>query len=129
MTGKARVLLVEDDHFMRRACEAGLRRRGFEVVSAADGEEGLRMAGSEPHPDVILLDLLMPKVHGLAVLRGLKEGRATADIPVVVLSNSSREEDRERALESGAAGYHVKGDLSLTALAAHVKRLVEREDE
>jgi DNA-binding response OmpR family regulator len=128
MTAAARVLLVEDDRFLRRACEASLKQRGFEVITASDGEEGLRLATIQPHPDVILLDLLMPKVHGIEVLRGLKANPATAHIPVLILSNSSREEDRVQALGMGAAGYHVKANLSLKELAAEVEQIVRRDD-
>ena len=84
-----KILLVEDDRFLRRACEASLRQRGFTVIPAMDGEEGLRLARSET-PDLILLDLLMPRLPGIEVLRALKGDGATKNIPVLVLSNSSR---------------------------------------
>lgn len=124
MTQKGRVLLVEDDKFLRRACEASLRQRGFEVVTATDGDEGLRMARGEPLPDVVLLDLLMPKLPGIEVLRALKADAATAGIPVLILSNSSRDEDKQQAVLLGAAGYYVKANLSLKELAVQVERLV-----
>ena len=124
MTKRGRVLLIEDDKFLRRACEASLRQRGFEVISAVDGEEGLRLAFIPPLAQVVLLDLLMPKVTGIDVLRALKSDAMTAAIPVVILSNSSREEDKRLAVELGAAGYYVKSNLSLKDLAAHVVRLV-----
>ena len=124
MTERGRVLLIEDDKFLRRACEASLRQRGFEVASASDGEEGLRLALTPPLAHVVLLDLLMPKVTGIDVLRALKSDAATASIPVVILSNSSREEDKRIAVELGAAGYYVKSNLSLKDLAAHVARIV-----
>jgi DNA-binding response OmpR family regulator len=124
MSATARVLLVEDDKFLRLACEASLRQRGFDVTTATDGEEGLRLARGEPHADVILLDLLMPKMPGIDVLRALKAEPATAEIPVVILSNSSREDDRTRALQLGAAGYYVKANLSLRELALRVDQIV-----
>ena len=119
-----RVLLVEDDKFLRRACEAILRQRGFTVTSATDGEEGLRLAREVPHPEIVLLDLLMPRMPGVDVLRALKADAATRAIPVVILSNSSRDEDRREALRLGAAGYYVKANLSLKELAAQVQLLV-----
>lgn len=125
MTGAGRVLLVEDDRFLRRACEASLRQRGFDVTTATDGEEGLRLARTEPHADIILLDLLMPKIPGIDVLRALKAEPATADIPVLILSNSSREDDRRQALQLGAAGYYVKANLSLRELAVQIDQLVK----
>lgn len=124
MTGTARVLLVEDDKFLRRACEASLRQRGFDVTTANDGEEGLRLARLTPYADIILLDLLMPKVPGIEVLRALKAQPETASIPVLILSNSSREDDKQQALQLGAAGYYVKANLSLRELAVQVEQLV-----
>ena len=125
MSATARVLLVEDDRFFRRACEASLRQRGFEVVTANDGEEGLHLAQTTPSPSLILLDLLMPKMAGIEVLRALKSRPGTAAIPVVILSNSSREDDRQQALQLGAAGYYVKANLSLRELAVQVDGLVQ----
>ena len=124
MTHKGRVLLVEDDTFLRRACEASLRQRGFDVVAATQGDEGLRMARTPPLPDVVLLDLLMPKLPGIEVLRALKADAHTMSIPVLILSNSSRAEDRERAVQLGAAGYYVKANLSLKTVAAEVEKVV-----
>lgn len=125
MTTGGRVLLVEDDKFLRRACEASLRQRGFDVISATDGEEGLRLARETPHPEVVLLDLLMPKVPGIEVLRALKADAATRSIPVVILSNSSRDEDKKEAMLLGAVGYYVKANLSLKDLAAQVAHLIK----
>lgn len=126
MNATARVLLVEDDKFLRRACEASLRQRGFEVTTANDGEEGLRLARAAPYADVILLDLLMPKMPGIEVLRALKAQPETAEIPVLILSNSSREDDKQQAMQLGAAGYYVKANLSLRELAVQVDHLVQR---
>ena len=123
MSGPARILVVEDDRFLRRACEASLRERGFEVIIAEDGEDGLRLARAAP-PDLILLDLLMPKLCGIEMLRALRERPETAAIPVVILSNSSRDEDKQQALQLGASGYYVKANLSLRELAGQVDRLV-----
>lgn len=89
-----RILLVEDDRFLRRACEVSLRQRGFVVTTAADGEEALRKVRAEV-PDLILLDLLMPKMTGTEVLKALRAEEATKEIRVLILSNSSREQDVE----------------------------------
>jgi CheY-like chemotaxis protein len=121
---RKRILLVEDDRFLRRACEGGLRQRGFTVLTAADGEEGLRLAQTE-RPDLILLDMLMPKLSGLEVLRTLRAETATRDIPVLVLSNSSREQDIEEVTRLGVVGYQVKANLSLRELGDRVTQLLE----
>ena len=119
------ILIVEDDRFLRKACQASLTQRGFTVVTAVDGEEGLAMARSH-RPAVILLDLLMPKLPGIEVLRALRASAATAAIPVVILSNSSREQDKAECLALGAAGYYVKANLSLRDLAQAVEKLVAK---
>jgi CheY-like chemotaxis protein len=119
-----RILLVEDDRFLRRAGEISLRQRGFVVTTAADGEEALRKVRAEP-PDLVLLDLLMPKMTGIEVLKTLRAEEATREIRVLILSNSSREEDVEEIKTLGVSGYFVKADLSLQALGDMVARLLE----
>lgn len=118
-----RILLGEDDRFLRRAAEATLRQRGFTVLTAADGEETLRRARAEA-PDLILLDLIMPKLQGFEVLRALKGDPATAHIPVIVLSNLGQPTDVQRTMESGAAAYFVKANLSLQDLVRRVEELL-----
>jgi CheY-like chemotaxis protein len=119
-----RILLVEDDRFLRRACEVSLRQRGFVVTTAADGEEALRKVRAEL-PDLILLDLLMPKMTGTEVLKALRAEEATREIRVLILSNSSREQDVEEIKALGVSGYFVKADLSLQTLGDMVARLLE----
>jgi len=115
----ARVLLAEDDRFLRKAAEAALKRQGFTVLPAVDGEEALRMARAET-PDIVLLDLIMPKLQGFEVLRALKADPATAAIPVIILSNLGQESDVKQAMEAGAVGYFVKANLSLQDLVKRV---------
>jgi CheY-like chemotaxis protein len=117
------ILLVEDDRFLRRACAAGLRQRGWTVLTAVDGEEALRMIQSE-RVDLVLLDMLMPKLHGLDVMRALKAEERTQSIPVLVLSNSSREQDVQEIMQLGAVGYLVKANLSLQELGDRVAGLL-----
>lgn len=119
-----RLLLVEDDRFLRRACEVSLRQRGFSVTSAVDGEEGLRLARSEPW-DLILLDMLMPKLSGLEVLKTLRRNEATRGLRVLVLSNSSREQDVQEVTQLGVEGYLVKSNLSLQELGDRVTRILD----
>lgn len=124
MTSGRRVLLVEDDRFLRRAGEAALRQRGFTVTVAMDGEEALRKVQAEV-PDLILLDLLMPKVTGIEVLRALRSQDATRDVRVLVLSNSSREQDLEEIKRLGVTDYLVKANLSLQELGDRVAGILE----
>ena len=124
VTPEKRILIVEDDRFLRRACEGSLRQRGFSVLTAVDGEEGLRLARTEA-PDLILLDMLMPKLSGLDVLRALRAEDRTRAIRVLVLSNSSREQDIQEVQRLGVSGYLVKANLSLRDLGDQVARLLE----
>ena len=117
--GSRRVLLAEDDRFLRRAAEARLRQHGFTVIAAVDGEEALRIARAE-QPDLILLDLIMPKIQGFEVLKALKQDDATAHIPIIVLSNLGQDRDVEQATALGAAAYLVKAHLSLQDLVEKV---------
>jgi len=123
-----RVLLVEDDPILRRAGETSLKQRGFSVVTASDGAEGLTKAREEA-PHLILLDLSMPLMPGVELLRSLKADAATRDIPVLVLSNSSREDDKREALALGATGYLVKANVSLKELGDQVERLIGKARE
>jgi len=123
MGDPARVLLAEDDRFLRKAAETALKRHGFTVLAAIDGEEALRMARAEA-PDIVLLDLIMPKLQGFEVLRALKADPATTKIPVIILSNLGQESDVKQAMEAGAAGYFVKANLSLHDLVKRVGEMV-----
>jgi DNA-binding response OmpR family regulator len=118
-----RILLAEDDRFLRKAAETALKRQGFTVLAAVDGEEALRMARTEA-PDLILLDLIMPKLQGFEVLRALKADAATAAIPVIILSNLGQDSDVKQAMEAGAAGYFVKANLSLQDLVKQVGEML-----
>jgi DNA-binding response OmpR family regulator len=120
----ARVLLIEDDKFLRRACEVSLKKRGFTVITANDGEEGLQKARTAS-PDIILLDMLMPKLSGIETLEALKKDDQMHHIPVVILSNSSIEADVQRAKILGAIGYLVKASLSLQELGDRVIAFLE----
>jgi DNA-binding response OmpR family regulator len=117
--GAPRVLLAEDDRFLRRAAAARLRQQGFTVLVAVDGEEALRVARAE-RPDVVLLDLIMPKLQGFEVLKALKGDPATSPIPVIVLSNLGQERDVRQAMELGAVAYFIKAHLSLQELVQKV---------
>ena len=119
----ARILLAEDDRFLRKAAEARLRQHGFTVFTAVDGEEALRLARAEK-PDLLLLDLIMPKVQGFEVLKALKQDPATAAIPVIVLSNLGQERDVQQAMELGALAYFIKAHLSLQELVVKVDEVL-----
>jgi len=106
-----KILLAEDSKFLRMATERALARAGYEVCSAADGEEALRMA-REKLPDLILLDMLLPKMSGPDVLAALQNDSLTKAIPVVVITGMSQK-NAERLRKDGAMGFLEKSALEL----------------
>jgi two-component system sensor histidine kinase/response regulator len=117
---RSKVLLVEDSKFLRIANERALARAGYEVSTAADGEEALRVA-NDKLPDIILLDMLLPKLSGPEVLKALKSNPATTAIPVIVLSSLSQRNE-EKLKQAGAVEYLEKASLDL---AQHPNRLAD----
>jgi twitching motility two-component system response regulator PilH len=130
MAKKTRILLIEDSKFLRVASERALQRAGYLVSAAPDGEEGIRLARTET-PDLILLDLLLPKVSGLDVLKAIKNDAATGHIPVVVISGLSGR-NAERLGADGASGFLEKSALTLekgsSELLAAVDAIVTKLD-
>lgn len=124
----SKVLLVDDSEFLRTSNESALCQAGFRVSTAADGEEALQLANDEL-PDIILLDMMLPKISGPDVLRALKKNPATMHIPVVVLT-SLPQKNEEKLLHEGAAAYFEKSTLELDKtsdrLAATVARVLVR---
>jgi twitching motility two-component system response regulator PilH len=110
-TAKSKVLMVEDSKFLRIAAERALSRAGFEVCTAADGEVALQVARAQL-PDIILLDMLLPKISGPDVLKALKADPATMHIPVIVLTSLSQKNE-DKLLQQGAAAYFEKSTLEL----------------
>lgn len=104
-----KILLVEDSRAIRLENERALIQAGYEVICAEDGQRALQLAG-ERLPDLILLDLLLPKISGVEVLEYLKSNPVTAQIPVVVLSALS-EKNREKLMAAGAEDYLEKNTL------------------
>jgi CheY-like chemotaxis protein len=106
-----KILLVEDSKFQRLASERSLIRAGYSVITAADGEEALRLA-REQVPDLILLDMLLPKISGPDVLKALKADPATRSIPVIVISSLSQK-NAARLMEDGAVAFFEKALIQL----------------
>jgi len=116
-----RVLVIDDEPQIRRALRAGLERSGCQVATAPDGEAGLDAAALHP-PDVVILDLAMPRLDGLAVCRRLREWSA---VPIIVLSVREGEADKVAALDAGADDYVTK-PFSLPELLARIRAVTRR---
>jgi DNA-binding response OmpR family regulator len=119
-----KILFIEDESALQKSLGDLLRGEGYEVISAIDGETGLRLA-KETTPDLILLDLILPKIHGLTLLKMLKEEERTKDIPVIILTNLENVEDIEKAIEMGATTYLVKANYSLEEVVEKVKNALK----
>ena len=115
-----KIVVADDDRMFRKAAETTLRRQGYVVATASDGEEALQLIRSE-RPDIIVLDLIMPKLQGFDVLQVLKQDSITAAIPVIVLSSLTQEQDKQEALDLGAVAYFNKATFSLGELVKQVE--------
>jgi DNA-binding response OmpR family regulator len=119
VTDRVPVLLVaDDDEDILALVQLRLSRSGFEVIVARDGREALQLA-QDRHPDLAVLDWMMPKATGLEVLRAIRADSATADIPVVLLTARASENDIQEGLDAGAVDYIAK-PFSPQELAARV---------
>jgi two-component system, OmpR family, alkaline phosphatase synthesis response regulator PhoP len=120
LSGK-KLLVVEDDKGLRRAITFMLAQVGHEVILAQDGEEALSLIATH-HPDLVLLDLIIPKINGFEVLRRMKADPETADIPVVCFSNLSQDNDKEQVLGMGAVEFVTKADISVEQILGIVSK-------
>ena len=116
------LLIADDDEDILTLVQLRLSRSGFEVIVARDGEEALRLA-QERHPDLAVLDWMMPKASGLEVLRAIRANSETADIPVVLLTARASEADVQEGLDAGAVDYIAK-PFSPQELAARVQNIL-----
>ena len=114
------ILLIEDEAALQKTMGDVLSQEGYKMLSALDGEVGARMA-KEEIPDLILLDLVLPKLMGFEVLLQLRKDKETKDIPVIVLTNLENLEDVQRATDLGATTYLVKSNYELQEVVQKVK--------
>jgi len=118
-----RILLVEDNEMNRDMLSRRLQRRGYEVIIAVDGQQGVSMAQSQS-PDVILMDMSLPVMDGWEATRILKSSPATKDLPIIALTAHAMSTDRDKALEAGCDDYDTK-PIELTRLLAKIEALIE----
>ncbi len=120
-----KILIVEDDAVLQKVLTEYLTSEGFEISSALDGETGLQMSKTI-NPDLILLDIILPKKDGYEVLKEVKSDSKTKDIPIILLTNLDSISDVEKALELGATTYLVKADYKLEEVASKIKEILEK---
>ncbi len=121
-----KILIVEDDKFLRDLLERKLKKEEFTIETAIDGEEAIDKINSWL-PDLILLDLIIPKIDGFEVLRQSKSKPATKDIPVVILSNLGQQGEIEKGLNLGAVDYLVKAHLTPDEIVVKIKKILGGE--
>lgn len=120
MDSSKKILLVEDDVLILRMLSERLREKGYEVFVAEDGEEGLERVRSIK-PDLILLDLILPKLDGISLLRKIKEDESISAIPVLILTNLKNDETIEESIRLGASDYLVKVNYTPDELVEKIK--------
>lgn len=119
-----KVLLVEDEEALRQAMTEYLNGEKFKVLGAMDGQMGLEMAQTEL-PDIILLDIILPKMDGFTVLEAIKKEEKTKHIPVILLTNLENMETIQKAFERGAAAYLIKADFKLEDVVKKIKEILK----
>ncbi len=118
-----KILFVEDEPALQKTLGSVLENIGFEIISAFDGEAAVTLAKKEL-PDLILLDLILPKKDGFQVLEEIKKDQTTKHIPVIILSNLESTNEIERAIELGATTYLIKTNYRLDEVIDKVKNVI-----
>lgn len=124
-TQSQKILIVEDDKFLRELISKKLVNEGFQISQALDGEEGIKKI-LEDKPDLVLLDLILPGLDGFGVLAKKKENPEAAGIPVIVLSNLSQENEIKRAMDLGAADFLVKAHFIPGEIVNKIKQILNK---
>ena len=119
----AKILVIEDDLFLRDLVYQRLQGAGFEAHQAADGEEGLKKI-IELKPDLVLLDIILPNLDGFEILKRKGENPEIAQIPVIILSNLGQKEEIEQGLKLGARDYLIKAHFTLDEILLKIKKLL-----
>lgn len=117
-----KILLVEDDTFLAGMYVTKLEMEGYDVKIADDGEKGVKLAKSE-NPQLILLDVILPKMSGFDVLKDLKDDKDTKDIPVILLTNLGQREDVQKGLDLGAKDYLIKAHFMPSEVVTKINNL------
>ena len=118
------ILIIEDDNFLQGLEATKLKKEGYDILNASNGEEALKIVEEKKKIDLILLDLLLPGVDGYMVLEKIRQEKTFLTIPVIVFSNLSEEKDIKRATKLGISEFMVKSNFTLDELSKKVKDLI-----
>lgn len=119
-----KILIIEDDKFLRELTAQKLLKEGYDVIEAIDGEEGVKKA-IEEKPDLILLDLILPGIDGFEVLAKIKEDSVISKTPVIILSNLGQKDDVERGMSLGASDYLIKAHFTPAEIIGKIKSVLK----
>lgn len=122
-SGATKVLVVEDDQFLRDLIIKKLEEEGFATKQAVDGEEGLRLIREEK-PNIVLLDLILPGIDGFELLKQVKADASLSNIPILILSNLGQKDDVDRAFELGAKDYLIKAHFTPGEIVQRVREIL-----
>lgn len=128
MTAKEsyKILIVEDDEFLADIYKTKFELEGFKVLLATDGEKGLKAIQSKK-PDLVLLDILLPKMDGFAILQTIKKDPEIKNIPVILLTNLGQKEDVQKGLDLGAVDYLIKAHFNPAETVEKVKKILANQ--
>ena len=122
----SKILIIEDDKFLRELISRKLVKEGFNIAEAIDGEEGIQKAG-EFLPELILLDLILPGIDGFGALEKIKENTQTMNIPVVILSNLGQKDEVERGLKLGAIDFLIKAHFTPEEIVEKIRLILAKK--
>ena len=122
-----KILYIEDEHNLQKVFRDFLEKKHYKVISAFDGKTGIEIAKKE-RPDLILLDIILPHIDGIGVLKKLKENPKLRSIPVIVFTNLGSMENIERAIELGAKTYLIKEQYSLEEVEEKIKEVIDHNE-
>ena len=119
-----KILIIEDDKFLRELISRKLSGDGFDTIGAMDGEEGIKKV-KEEKPDLILLDLILPSIDGFEVLSQIKKDESVKSIPVIILSNLGQKEEVEKGLKMGAVDYLIKAHFTPGEIIEKIRSILK----
>lgn len=125
MNSKQKILLIEDDKMLLEMYSSKFTREGYDIVTAENGSEGLKSA-REHKPDLILLDIILPKLDGFAALKEIRKDAEIKDVPVILLTNLGQDQDIQKGKALGADDYFVKANHTPTEVVEKVRQLLDK---
>lgn len=119
------ILLIEDDSFISGMYQTKLSNLGFQVEIIEDGEAGSARLKQDPLPDLVLLDIVLPKIDGFEILEAIRQSDRTKDLPVILLTNLGQKPDVERGMQLGANDYIIKAHYTPTEVVEKITGVLE----